>query len=111
MKPAMIVINYGCPRSGTSFVDNMLEAGTGYFHTKLREFDHLHPVNSDDGLWNLASVFSKRFLLFVRIVRNPIDIFESWYHRKGECIGDKQMYTWIENESVNTALQIERKEK
>jgi len=49
-------------------------------YQKIREGDILHPCNSDNGLVSLAQLYRDGYtVLFVRTVRDPVDIFESFY--------------------------------
>jgi hypothetical protein len=73
------VFSFGCPRSGTTFIQSVLNAGDGYHYNKIGEGDRLHPCNSRDGLINLCQLYRRRGVLFVRTVRDPVAIFNSFY--------------------------------
>ena len=74
----MIIFNYGCPRSGTTFLDKMMFSGITPSY-KIQEASPIHPIHSDMGLLGLAMIFYLQPVVFIRIKRNPVDIFESYY--------------------------------
>ena len=118
-----MVFNYGCPRSGTTFVQQLLAQGTGYLHFKIVEYIIMHPCNTDTGLVSLHRLFDAYNVVFIRSKRNPIRIFKSFYAARqiiaehdedfkwrGSLIGianigDAQIYKAIERESQNTEAQ------
>lgn len=106
-----IILNYGCPRTGTTFVNQMLSQGAGFITGKIAEGHSYHPIRSKHGLLNLAYTFQKYNLIFIRTIRNPINIFESFYHAKQMKIEglDGQEYSSIkkiiESEEANTKIQ------
>lgn len=107
-----IVFSYGCPRTGTTFMQKMLAQGKGYIPVYIREYDTLHPCNSSWGLLLLARCLCKSAPIFVRTIRNPHDIFDSFYTlnhlgRMAEKIEDETIYSLIWKESKNSALQAE----
>jgi len=106
-----VILNYGCPRSGTTFIWFLLRAGTGYTYGKIGENDPCHPCNSGTGLLHIKKTFRDYNVVFIRTVRNPIQIFESFRHahktNDGE-IGKKadiEIKRYIQNEERNTKEQ------
>lgn len=76
----LAVINYGCPRSGTTFVMQMLQRGRGYFTWRLSDKTYLHPCVSATGLKQLHHAITadgRRRALFVRTVRHPLETARS----------------------------------
>jgi hypothetical protein len=106
-----IILNYGCPRTGTTFVNQMLSRGVGLIAGKIAEGHSYHPIHSDHGLLNLSYTFQRCNLVFVRTIRDPIKIFESFYHaRKVQMgnlgkVGDDSIKRMIESEEINTLKQ------
>lgn len=79
-----VIIAFGVPRSGTTFVQRWIYAlKPSVAHTiKLQEGCYLHPKNSDDGLKHLRHFYANRKVLFIWIQRNPIGVFQSLYAAK-----------------------------
>lgn len=106
-----IILSYGCPRTGTTFVNHMLGQGLDIITGKIAEGHASHPIKSNHGLLNLSYTFQKYNLVFVRTIRDPINIFESFYHAKSMKIEglDNQDYSsikkLIETEEINTKNQ------
>ena len=71
------VITYGMPRSGTTFMDRWLRAADGFANYKLPETVSIHPCLNDRGLIDLYKLV--HWPLFVRTVRNPVDIVKSTF--------------------------------
>ncbi len=112
MSESRIVFSYGCPRTGTTFMQKMIAQGKGYIPAYIREYDTMHPCNGSWGLFLLARCLKNSLPLFVRTIRNPIDIFESFYtvNHLGlmtEKIEDETIYSMILEESKNSALLSE----
>jgi len=109
----MIILNYGCPRTGTTFINRMLGKGVDLIAGKIAEGHSYHPIKSKCGLLNLCYTFQSCDLLFVRTVRDPINIFESFYHAKKMKIegldgqNDESIKRIIELEETNTRIQSE----
>jgi hypothetical protein len=74
-----IVISFGCPRSGTTFIEAWLENRRAFLYQKLREGDMLHPCQSEDGLIRLAQLFRRQNLIFVRTKRSYREIIDSFF--------------------------------
>jgi hypothetical protein len=70
------IITFGFPRSGTTFLTDVFGRGEGYINKWLTNGNPLHPMFSDTGLVSLKHLLGD--VLFLRIIRNPIDILESW---------------------------------
>jgi len=113
-----VVVNYGCPRSGTTFMRNVLGRLQGVFAFKLAEGRHLHPYKNPDGLVDLHRMLRHRRLVLIRTVRHPLEIAESFAALRDpqlhEVDGapmnlakfrDPKAVEFIRIESENTALQ------
>lgn len=112
MKPTQLVLSYGCPRTGTTFMWKLLMQCVGIITVKISEHNIIHPALTDDGLFAINHLFKSQYPLFVRTTRNPIEIFESIYLREAagqRRIPDRVIYKWIRNESANTKHQFARK--
>ena len=113
-----IIFTYGCPRSGTTFVQRLFaNLGAEYVVEKIREGDKAHPCQTDTGLLMLAQLFRDRNVVFVRSVRSPLGIFESFYAAKhihettgslGGLAGntDERIRKFILDERNNTSTQV-----
>ncbi len=97
---------------------------------KIREGDRLHPCQSNYGLISLAQLFRNDSVIFIRTVRDPAAIFESFYaariipgmtrppvqgmirmqHNLG-MVTDERIYQFIVKERANTEAQIQKAEK
>ena len=108
-----IVVNFGSPRSGTTFMEKTLRSLQGVLSVKLHEFLLQHPCQSRDGLLDLAHFFNRRRLVIIRTVRHPLEIAESFValrsqnedtfvHRKKT---DAEVVQFINMESVNVRRQ------
>lgn len=78
-KLEQLVFTFGCPRSGTTFLQMMMMAGTGYEVYKIPEYAINHPGMSHLGLITLKQMFYDKDVVFVRIVRDPAEIIKSYY--------------------------------
>lgn len=109
-KHSAVVLGYGCPRSGTSYLKILLKNGIGFMSDKIREADRVHPCRTKYGLAYTAQLLRDQKLLLVRIVRNPIDVFESFYawrlNPDRPTQSDERIYKFIRNESDNTQHQL-----
>lgn len=94
----------------------MLDAGGGCVHQKMAEWSPLHPAQSATGLVGLGRTFIHHRLVFVRVVRHPLEVCESFYgakliaRRSGKCKGiasngDDAIAAFIENTSRNSHEQ------
>jgi len=113
------VFTFGCPRSGTTYLWKMmrqLNSDTLYVD-RIKEANPLHPCNSRDGLLGLAAQFPDA--VFVRIERDPVDVFESFYGKRSELsknpwhgVNDEErIYEFIINERINTRRQRMKHQK
>ena len=113
-----IVINFGAPRSGTHFMEMVCrESAYRYvFPVKLEEGRIFHPCRSRDGMLELARWFRLSKPLFIRTVRHPLELVESFLalRDRGTFDGyagvlasftDERICQFINNESRNTARQ------
>ena len=77
------IIVFGFPKSGTTVVRDMLghaamQSGL-YASVRMSELTMLHPWNTPDGLFHLARLFKDLApVLFLRVVRHPIDVVLSY---------------------------------
>lgn len=88
-KRKAVVINFGVPRSGTTLMAELLLQGRGYLSQKLPESCGLHPINSADGLLNLAKAFYNKRVIFIRTTRHPVDTIESELYIKPKMTPDE----------------------
>jgi len=106
----LYVFSFGCPRSGTTFLQYVLNQGRGYYHAKITENMNFHPGNNPNALYHINDMLGHMGdqVLFVRIKRNPIDIFESFHAARLEDSvnrglkdnTDEMIYDYIEHESI-----------
>ena len=116
---APIVFSYGVPRSGGTFLKELLDQGQGYAHRKINEFGPLHPIASENGLLGLMSVVGKNKPIIVRILRHPLEIVESMYALRLPEAGvggiakaeDSEIMEWVRWEHANTVAQKRAMEK
>jgi len=73
-----VVISFGIPRSGTTLVERMFERGRGYYYQKMAEGVRMHPMQQPFYLTQVAGLFRRSPLAFVRTVRHPVDVAASW---------------------------------
>lgn len=112
-----IVVSFGCPRSGTTFVHVALRAlEPDAVVVKLSETNGLHPAQSRDGLITLARLLRGHRLLLVRTVRDPAEIVESFLAARtpaGLAAGmdglarnsDADVCRWVREESESWSAQ------
>ena len=72
-----VVVNFGSPRSGTTFMEKCLLSLRGVLTVKLPEGRLLHPCQSVDGLVDMCHWFQHRKLILIRTIRHPLEIAES----------------------------------
>jgi hypothetical protein len=105
------VIGFGCPRSGTTFLAHVLSGLKGSWSTKLTENTAMHPCQSTRGLLDLADLAGSKPVALVRIVRNPLEVADSFLAaRMGGGMGlarntDRDIALWIRGESESVAMQ------
>jgi hypothetical protein len=99
-----IILNYGCPRTGTTFVNQMLSQGIDVVTGKIAEGHSYHPIRSDHGLIDLSYTFQRCNLVFVRTIRDPISIFESFYHARKVQMGNLGK---VEDDSIKQMIELE----
>lgn len=94
------------------FMRNTLGECLPCFTTKLPEAVDLHPCQSDTGLVTLQKLFYERRLVFVRTVRHPVQIVESFVHLRSTKPDvprarddDKAVRRWITSESTGVLRQ------
>lgn len=82
--PELFIFSYGAPRSGTTFIQYVLNQGRGYYYNKLKEQYKLHPCNSSDGLIQLQQAITgmNQDVVFIRTYRHPFKIFESFKYAR-----------------------------
>ena len=107
-----VVISFGCPRSGTTFLARCLSPLLGVFAFHLPDGGKLHPCKSREGLIQLDALFWSHRAIFVRIYRSPLDIVESFLalrELKPDIArardSDQRIIRWITNEHANVAEQ------
>lgn len=107
-----IIISFGCPRSGTTFLARCLSPLLGVFAFHLPDGAKLHPCKSQEGLIQLDALFWSHRAIFVRIYRSPLEIVESFLALRQLKPGiarakdtDQRIVRWIMNEHVNVAGQ------
>ncbi len=123
------IFSYGCPRSGTTVMQRVLQNGD-FDALKIREGDRLHPCQSAYGLIALCQLYRADNVVFIRTMRDPVAIFESFYAgrvipkmsrppitgmvRMMDKLGkvsDERIYAFIEKECANTKTQIQKAKK
>jgi len=81
-----LIISFGIPRSGTTFIQEWLTPVKEWDYVKLGEANPLHPVQETSagksGLIGLRHLFRHRPVLFVYSERNELDIFRSFWAAK-----------------------------
>lgn len=112
------IINFGCPRSGTTFMMECLKGLLGGSAHKLSEGNPCHPCQTKNGLWHLIKMFDAYDggLIFIRTVRNISEIIKSFYMiRLPEYVSkfaiktDEHMMRFIINEELNFRSQVSDK--
>ena len=111
MTPRTVVVNFGMPRSGTTLIQKMLEHGDGYFHFKLSENNPLHTCHSDKGLIQIARMFRRKRVIFVRTIRDMDGILASWQAGERMSQGHRFSYQQLQAawpvEEANFQSQID----
>ena len=115
-----IIINFGAPRSGTTFMQLCLKRLDNIITLKLPEMRSFHPCKSKTGLLELARwlKWSHLDLTMVRTIRHPLELVESFeaarFHpdlrdRVGGLAKntDANVCRWIRSESENYHDQAE----
>lgn len=112
-----VAINFGSPRSGTTAMRRMLGALHDTYATKLHEHNPLHPCESDDGLLTISHWMLKDAVVFVRTVRHPLHIVDSFLATRTAtmsdrnpslaCHSDERVERFIRSESEGVAAQRE----
>ncbi len=113
-----LVINFGCPRSGGTYIQHLLNAGRGYASRKLPETDRLHPCQCDFGLLSLLILLTpgrpgEHETVLVRQIRHPLEIVESFYALRlprAQVGGlahssDEEIVEWIRSDQRGVDLQ------
>lgn len=109
------VVGFGCPRSGTTFLQKALRSLRGVYTAKLVEHAKIHPCHSENGLINLAGNLRSPGVTFVRIVRHPIEVADSFVATRSSELtdltgtipkySDDVIVRWITSESENSTAQ------
>lgn len=73
-----VALSFGCPRSGTTFMQRALAELSAALTEKIGEGSMFHPCRSTRGLLDLAHLFAGRRVAFVRTVRHPVEIAASF---------------------------------
>ena len=114
-----IVINYGSPRSGTTFLSHVFDQlSDSVLAFKLTEARILHPCQSEDGLIELHTLLRKKHVVLVRTVRHPMEVAESFLALQNPAtwppdakrpglanFTNARFAGFVTRESENTALQ------
>jgi len=111
---SVIILPFGAPRSGTTFLDRALHQIKGAVVSRFREPMFFHPAKSKTGMLGLAQVFAEHHLVFVRIVRHPIEVAESFVAARTVLKlsdglarnSDKSIVEWIACEAENFWAQM-----
>lgn len=117
MSAEVAVFNFGCPRSGTTFMARCISALREPFTCKLIEHSDLHPCQSQDGLRELSVALEDRRMVLVRTVRHPMEMADSFVVMRRDGIAqktgdisdysDERVVEWIKAESRHAAIQRE----
>jgi len=112
MVPKTVIISFGCPRSGTTFLARCLSSLVGVFAFHFPDGAKLHPTKHNDGLIQLDALFWHHRTIWVRIVRHPLDIAESFLALRMVTPegarakdSDPQIVRWIVNEHKHVRVQ------
>lgn len=110
-----VVVGFGCPRAGTTFLRQCLESINGSFAFKMNEHAAMHPCNSTTGLLDLEKLWHSHNTAFVRIKRHPMEIVRSFVaardpkarpHVGGVGANtDADIVEWVESESLSVSMQ------
>lgn len=83
------IFSFGYPRSGTTFLDVMLRECCELPSVHIAEYHHLHPINSERGLSDLARMCGYvPGVVFVRIEREPLEVIASMWHKWDKNLGN-----------------------
>ncbi len=106
------IVSFGCPRSGTTWLYRCLSALHGIVSLRIPDGAKLHPSKTPDGLISLAATLYDRDVVFVRIIRSPLDIVDSFLALRKLTPGaarandtNERIVRWIVSEHVNMAMQ------
>jgi len=112
MVPKTVIISFGCPRSGTTFLARCLSSLAGVFALYLPDGAKLHPSKSPEGLVLLDALFWNHRAIWIRIIRHPLDIVESFLALRmvtPEAArardSDQRIVEWIVNEHRHVKAQ------
>ncbi len=83
-----LIFSFGCPRSGTTLLKTILGDVTDS-HQKISEGSPFHPCQSDLGLLDIRRLFRDHETKFVRIVRDPMQVAESFVAARSDVFGDE----------------------
>lgn len=113
------VFTFGCPHSGTTYLWKMIDeifrpaiAKNEVVVTRIKEANFVHPCRSTEGLIGLSQLLDGS--LFIRIVRDPVEIVESFYAKRDArsknpfrgVNDDDRIIEFIESERINVDRQI-----
>lgn len=126
MNAPAAVLSFGSPRSGTTFMRDVLRALDGVFVSKIPEQAPNHPAfcpgkswgaeeASEGGLVALSQLGQKETLVFVRTVRHPMEVVRSLLATQEPGLrekagglasnSDENIVAWIRSESANFQAQ------
>lgn len=108
MKP--IVFSFGCPRSGTTFMQQALAKLKTPLTEKIGEGSLLHPCRSHDGLRTLSHLFASRPVVFVRTVRHPVEIAASFVAARHLTEEEPESFSGLAKNSDADVLRFVRSE-
>lgn len=110
-----VVINFGSPRSGTTIMRRLLGPLKDTYVSKLHEATALHPWRSKRGLLDISQWMLKDRLVFVRTVRHPLNVVESFLALRTDELrqnnaslaahSDERIIAFIVGESEGAAAQ------
>ena len=107
-----MILNYGCPRSGTTFLKKAMES-TRLCTARIPDTSINHPMNSPLGLHGIYKIF-KPHCAFVRIVRDKYEILDSFLFQKMKnpeiVLGKRtipEIARFIALTEINTQTQLE----
>lgn len=109
-----ILVGFGCPRAGTTFLESCLRSIPGrVLAFKMNEHVSFHPCRSASGLLEFERAFHAHRCVFVRIVRDPLEIARSFVftRRRAAAFGglarnsNERIVKWIWSESHNVRWQ------
>jgi len=107
------VVSFGCPRSGTTFLDRCLNALHDVAVLRIPDGSQLHPSKSAQGLIAVSGLLFNHHVVFVRIVRDPMAVVDSFLALRQIAPraarardSNARIVEWIVNERRNVPLQI-----